>query len=80
MNGREQGGAIQGEGKGGAVVEGEQGVGQTLLHHNFSSAAGEGGDSLVFSLYKTTSRCLKAIDKLWTIVMCYQQRLWSLED
>ena len=27
MNGREQGGAIQGEGKGGAVVEGEQGGG-----------------------------------------------------
>ena len=40
MNGREQGGAIQGEGKGGAVVEGGGAGGQTLLHHNFSSAAG----------------------------------------
>ena len=48
----------------GQLWRGSKGGGQTLLHHNFSSAAGEGGDSLVFSLYKTTSRCLKAIDKL----------------
>ena len=66
MNGREQGGAIQGEGKGGAVVEGEQRGGGGKRYCTITShlLQGEGGDSLVFSLYKTTSRCLKAIDKL----------------
>ena len=44
-------------GKGGRGVW--RGGGQTLLHHNFSSAAGGrggGGDSLVFTLYQTTSQ------------------------
>ena len=74
MNGREQGGAIQGEGKGGAVVEGEQGGGKRYCTITSHLLQGEGGDSLVFSLYKTTSRCLKAIDKLSIIVVCYQHR------
>ena len=48
----------------GQLWRGSRGGGKRYCTITSHLLQGEGGDSLVFSLYKTTSRCLKAIDKL----------------